>query len=55
MNDNLKLLTEAVALFDEDSFYSNSYNAFGVTLQGAMNSNLIQKNNQEWLYTRPRK
>lgn len=34
MNDNLKLLTDTVALFPVTAFYCNSYSEFDVKLQG---------------------
>lgn len=43
MNHNLKLLTETVALFREDSFYVNSYSSSGIILQGALNSSVLNE------------
>jgi len=41
MNERLKELNEVVALFKEDAFYTNSYNAGGITLQGSVNTTTI--------------
>jgi hypothetical protein len=43
MNDNLRLLTETVALFSEDSFYVNSYTCYGIILQGELNSRVLKE------------